>query len=69
MEELVMLRIIVRNNKASISFVSSAEDSYDSKEDRKALFTVESDWSFAGDVTLSSSSATLTDVVFNFVTK
>ena len=69
MEELVMLRIIVRNNVASIAFASSAEDAYNSKEDRKALFSVEAPWSYADGVSLSASSATLTDVVFNFVTK
>ena len=65
LEELIMLRIIVRNNRATIAFVSSD----DTDRERTALFSVETDWSYAGNVFVSADTATLTDVRLNFVTK
>jgi len=60
-----MLRIIVRNNTANIGFVSSGDDN----PDRSTLFSVEADWSYAGDVYVTSDTTNLTDVFFNFVTE
>ena len=64
-KELLMLRIIVRDNTANIAFVSSGDDT----PDRNALFGVEVDWSYAGDVFVTSDTTNLTDVYFNFITK
>ena len=69
LEDIVMIRIIVRDNKANIAFVSSDEKSYDSKLDRKALFSVEADWSYAGEVFVSADEMALTDVLINLATK
>ena len=65
MQELVMLRIIVRDNVANIAFVSSG----DSDPGRKTLFSVEAPWSYAGEVFVSTDATTLSDVVLNFVSE
>ena len=65
LKELLMLRIIVRNNTANIAFVSSGDDT----PARSVLFSVEADWSYAGDVFVTSDTTKLNNVYFNFVTE
>ncbi len=69
MNEIFMLRIIVKDNKANIAFVSSGEQAYSASADRNALFSVLADWSYAGDVFVRADSVDLTDVLINFATK
>lgn len=71
LEEIILLRIHVKNGKAKVSFVSSADNRYpygdSSKKDPGTLFTVSGEWSYAGDVYAVGSDTAFTDASLKFV--
>jgi hypothetical protein len=67
MRDIVLVRIMVKNNKASIALVSSGVNEYDSKETKLFKFTV--DWGFAGDIFAVASSEELKDASLKWVVK
>ena len=69
--EIVMVRIHVKDGKAKISFVSSADNRYPygnaNKKDPSTLFTVSGDWSYGGDAYAVSNGTDLIDASLKFV--
>ena len=65
MEELAMIRIIVRDNEASVALVSSGDE----EADRTTLFSVSGEWSYAGEFFVSAETTSFTDVYLNLVTE
>lgn len=66
MKELVMLRIHVRDGKASIALVSSGEKNY---EPHSNLYKIEAEWNSVGTAFAVSDKTDMTDADLKFTTK
>ena len=66
MKELVMLRIHVRDGKASIALVSSGEKNY---EPHSSLYKIEAEWNSVGTAFAVSDKTDMTDADLKFTTK